>query len=190
MGYKVGLNLYHKLSPHFFLEFNPAYVFQQFEIHQAISVDSSFFPYPIATVTFDSQSSFSWIELPVAISYSYALNEKVSLVGGLGMAVRNLLNSEIKAKTTLGNGFTASGTFDGRASEWSWFPSVNLGAIIRTSEISRLSFKMSYERNVSKLYRSPEPPPPGADYIAPDLDIFLNSIGLSVAYSVDIRSLK
>ena len=90
---------------------------------------------------------------------------------------------------TLANGFSVSGTSDGRVNEWNFLPSVQLGGNIWISDASKLTLSLTYQRSTMEFYKKQTYLPAIAvSFEAPDYA--LNSFQLSVAYLVNIRSLK
>ena len=180
-GYKIGVMMRHELGRRLFLECSPAYVYDQTSYNRDYTND-----YPIS-LTY--HSSFSWLELPLAINYSFINKDKFSLFAGVGFAARKLVESRMSFTTTLGNGFSASGTSDGRVNDWNFLPSVQIGGNIWISDASKLTVCLTYQRSTMEFYKkSTYPPAYAVSYEAPDYA--LNSFQLAVAYLVNIRSLK
>lgn len=182
-GYKLGLTVSYELSKRFSLESSPAYVFEQSNHRVEIGATND----NITTSFTDFRPMFSWLELPAIVNYAFVRTKKLSVYLGSGIAIRKLIKSEMKVTTTLGNGFSVSGTFDGLANDWNLFPTIQLGGNFRLSDISRLTVLMSYQRSLSRLYKTPDRSP---DLAVFDPDYAQNSFALSIGYSVNVKSLK
>jgi len=183
IGYKIGIQADYELSK-LVLAFSPGYVFEQStqDIGWLLSDGSS------APDHLRIQYSFSWLDLPLTINYSFYRKDGFACYAGVGMTFRYLLNSGEKSDVTLGNGFTVSGTTDMAKYDWMFSPTFQVGAYWYLSETSKLDLKIGYQRSITRLYQKPQPVA-GYNLRLSDFDNRQNSLSLSLAYTVPLKHL-
>jgi hypothetical protein len=185
-GYKAGCTFSREISSLFFIETSLGYVFEQSQnSFQWVSSD----PFnPIFSYS-DWRNSFSWIELPVVVNFSFWRKGRQSLFVGAGLSTRRLLTSSMEGSTLYGSGFAVASSVNSRVNEWNFFPIVQVGGHFSVSDLSRLTVMLSYQRSISRLFKTASLPPGAVSQIG-DPDFTQNAITLSVAYSVNWSSLR
>jgi len=184
IGYKVGIQADYEQG-RFVFAFSPGYVFEQSsqEIGWLLSDGSS------APEHQRIQYSFSWLDMPVTVSYRFYKRDGFACYAGVGMTFRYRLSSREKFDTTLGNGFTVSGTADIAKYDWMFSPTFQIGAYWRLSETSKLDLKIGYQRSINRLYQKPQPAA-GYNFQFSDFDNRQNNLSLIVAYTVRLNHLN
>lgn len=184
-GFNTGFTLIHELSSRFSIESSLGYVRETNQSSfQWVSTD------PSSVISYSNwRNSLYWLELPVAMNFTFWQKGNQSLFVGVGLSTRRLLTSTIGVSTMLGNGFMVVSSVNDMVNEWNFFPIAKVGGHFDLSDQSRLTVMVSYQRSISRLFMTPSVPA-GAVSRFGDTDFTQNSIILTVAYTVNWDSLR
>lgn len=184
-GFNSGFTLIHELSSRFSIESSLGYVRETNQSSfQWVSTD------PSSVISYSNWSnSFYWLDLPVAVNYTFWRKGNQSLFVGAGLSTRRLLTSTIGVSTMSGNGFLVVSSLTDMVNEWNFFPTVQAGAHFNVSDQSRLTVVVSYQRSIAKFFKTTSVPA-GAVSQYGDADFTQNAINLTVAYTVNWDSLR
>ncbi|MBL7847449.1 MAG: outer membrane beta-barrel protein [Cyclobacteriaceae bacterium] len=186
-GFNTGFTLIHELSSRFSIESSLGYVRETNQnSFQWVSVSGD----PNAVVSYsDWRNSFTWLELPVIVNFTLWRKGTQSLFVGGGLSTRRLLSSVLEISTLMGNGFMVASSRTDMVNEWNFFPTVQAGAHFNISDQSRLTVAVSYQRSITKLFKTTNAPT-GAVSQYGDADFTQNALNLTVAYTVNWDSLR
>jgi hypothetical protein len=184
LGFKAGAALHHEISPRFFIETSLAYVWEQnkYRVEQVGGNPAMVLAYS------DVHTSYSWLEMPVILNFTFQHNHQLPFFIGMGISVRRLVNASADVSALLGNGFTMHSTLDPGVDEWNFFPTLQAGCHFRLSQASRLAVAVSYQQSISNWYKTSDLPA-GADSYFGNPDFRQHSINLGITYFTSLSSL-
>lgn len=179
IGFNAGLSILYPVSSRMFI--NSSIVF----IKEMNSTKNELDPM-LPDYYIEKLMKFSWIELPMTFNYSFINKEKIKVLGGAGLSVARLLNSEITVTTQTTLKSSATFPYNDRTNPWNIFPRLQMGMIIRLSENDFLIMTVFYQGSSNELYK---PVPVNSIYAFSivEEERRLNVIGFDLQYTTKLK---
>lgn len=182
LGFNGGLSMTYPISSRFFL--NSSLIYSKYKNSKRSQLDPQFIP----DYYLEELMKCSWLELPLTFNYSFIKKGKLSISAGAGLSVAKLLNSEIIIKTQTTFKSSTTIPYYNQTKPLNFFPLIQSGVAIRTSEHDSLIITIFYQASLSELYKPiVTNPNPNVDITIIDDAKRLNVVGLTIQYTTQFR---